>query len=175
MRQKPHHLRSRQAGIHRRPGLNILDNLLRELHQLDCNLADSRTGKAGDTGPRVIVGRYKGLVESYTPRELTFSRNVLNAFAGVFSVICGHIPRGSVCGKPAVFLDLARLRNLARALKRGEEDVVGGSPLAGRAGAPEKCPVWPWAGWVGPVEYRLFMEAERKRPIPGLGRRRNLR
>lgn len=153
------------------PGLGILDNALHELQQIDTNLIDHRSGSAGDAVLRVVFGAYKGLVEGYSPRKLTFQGDVLNAFAGVFAALGKHMATGSgtVCGLPAAFLDLALLWTPVRVLTRREEEVVGADAFAAFTSSTDgraKCPTWSWAGWVGPVEYRLFLEEEKRRPLP---------
>lgn len=94
---------------------------------------------------------------------------MLNAFAGVFAAIGEHMPKGVVCRWPAAFLDLALLWTPVKAWKRREEESV----IRGDAFAFLSCtepqaryPSWSWASWIGPVEYRLFLEEERKRPLP---------
>jgi hypothetical protein len=147
------------------PALKILNNPLRELRQMESH------GFVGnhDAVLRVVFGAYKGSVEDYTPRVLTFQGDVLNAFAGVFAMIGMHQPgKGVVCGLPVGLLDLGLLWVPVRKLKRREEVVVGGDALAlgGGTGGNQRCPGWSWAGFVGPVEYRLFLEQEKRRPLP---------
>ncbi|KAK5652244.1 hypothetical protein OQA88_10741 [Cercophora sp. LCS_1] len=146
------------------PGLSILDNPLHELDRLDGRLVDDLSCKVGDMAQRIVFGTYAGLVEGYTARQLTFAGDVLNAFAGVHSVIARHMPKGEVCGLPGAFFDLALLWTPVRKLERREEVVVGGDAIATDGNGV--CPRWTWAGYVGPVEYRMFGKDEEKRLLP---------
>lgn len=153
-----------RGELARAPALTVLDNPLHELRRLEERLVDNESGEVGDAPLRVVFYAYKGLVEGYTARELTFPGDVLNAFAGVFSVVRRTIPSGDICGLPGAFLDLALLWTPIKALIRREQVVIGGDPTASDGNG--KCPSWSWAGFAGPVEYRLFGKPEDSRPLP---------
>ena len=137
------------------PAMTILDNPLLDLSRLE----DLR----GDQAIRLMFDIYKRLVEKYTTRELSFGGDILNAFAGVFAVLGEHIHGSTLCGLPAAFLDLALLWTPALPLER-REDVVPGADVTARGGTSEsvRCPTWSWAGFVGPVEYRMFSQEEER-------------
>ncbi|KAK4108545.1 hypothetical protein N656DRAFT_784053 [Canariomyces notabilis] len=159
-----------QATSPATPALSLLNNPLHELQRLDGRvLVNNRIGTAGNDEAllRVVFGVYKGLVAGYSPRKLTFLGDVLNAFAGVFAVITQHLPGAvALCGLPGAFLDLALLWTPVNPLQRREEAVAGLRDLLAATDSNGRCPGWSWAGFVGPVDYRMFGEDEDKRPLP---------
>ncbi|KAL8299375.1 hypothetical protein RB593_009323 [Gaeumannomyces tritici] len=98
---------------------------------------------------------YASLVETYTRREFSLKSDIINGFAGVLSVLEKHLESESHAGLPAAVLAHALLWTPA-----------GSIPLRGMTlatvenlniGWPDmQFPSWSWAGWDGPVEYRLF-------------------
>ncbi|KAL8397835.1 hypothetical protein RB594_004510 [Gaeumannomyces avenae] len=98
---------------------------------------------------------YASLVETYTRREFSLKSDIINGFAGVLSVLEKHLESESHTGLPAAVLAHALLWTPA-----------GPMPLRGmrlptlenfNIGSPDlQFPSWSWAGWDGPVEYRLF-------------------
>ncbi|KAL8364569.1 hypothetical protein RB595_003720 [Gaeumannomyces hyphopodioides] len=102
-----------------------------------------------------IFNIYASLVETYTRREFSLKSDIVNGFAGVLSVLEKHLGGESHAGLPAAVLAHALLWAQAEPIPlRGMrlatlDDVNIGSP-------DRQFPSWSWAGWDGPVEYRLF-------------------
>ncbi|XXH01246.1 hypothetical protein Hte_007600 [Hypoxylon texense] len=127
---------------------NALDlmNLLQEVTS-----EDERVIKA--------FGIYKDMVESYTRREFSFKSDILDGFAGVFAVLEKQFRSKTYSGLPAAVLAHALLWAPAGRLPRRGMRLPTPSDLS--MGKPDmKFPSWSWAGWDGPVEYRLFKEVE---------------
>jgi len=120
----------------------------------------------GDAPLRVVFCAYKGLVEGYTARKLTFPGDVLNAFAGVFSVVRRTIPSGDICGLPGAFLDLALLWTPIKALIRREQVVIGGDPTASDGNG--KCPSWSWAGFAGACRVSVVWKARGQQAVANI-------
>ncbi|KAI1774166.1 heterokaryon incompatibility protein-domain-containing protein [Hypoxylon cercidicola] len=116
---------------------------------------------------RVIkaFGIYKGMVESYTRREFSFKADVLNGFAGVFAVLEKYFKSKTYAGLPAAVLAHALLWAPAGRLSRRGMRLPKPSNLS--MGKPDmQFPSWSWAGWDGPVEYRLFKGVEGNLHLP---------
>ena len=121
----------------------------------------NETETSDDSNVRRSFGAYKSLVEKYTLRELSFPADILNAFAGVSAVLEEHISGGMLFGIPAELMDLALLWTPARPVER-RLDLLPNSGILAKA---SKGPTWSWAGFVGPVEYRLFV-VNQSGPLP---------
>jgi hypothetical protein len=121
----------------------------------------SETNTSDDSNFGQTFGAYKSLVEKYTLRELSFPADILNAFAGVSAVFGEHLSGGMLYGIPTELMDLALLWTPARQVKR-RLDLLPNSGILAKA---SKCPSWSWAGFVGPVEYRLFV-VNQSGPLP---------
>lgn len=104
---------------------------------------------------------YQELVQMYTKRQFTFKGDILDGFAGIFAVLDElHLQEPSdsitVSGVPEAFFIHALLWTPAAKIPRRQATVppqsdvdVGGQP-------DPRFPSWSWAGWDGPVDYRLF-------------------
>lgn len=122
-----------------------------------------------DIGLRERVERafrvYKRLVETYTPRQFSFKSDVLNGFAGVFAVLERYFQSDTLMGLPAAVFSHALLWSpVARSPRRGcrlptPDNLAMGKPDTQFAS-------WSWAGWDGPVEYRLFGERDEEVQLP---------
>ncbi|KAJ3524033.1 hypothetical protein NM208_g12212 [Fusarium decemcellulare] len=108
---------------------------------------------------------YKILLETYSQRNLSFKSDILNAFAGMFAVLEGHFQSITFHGLPSTVFSHALLWTpAARLPRRGTQlptysSMVPGSPDA-------QFPSWSWAGWDGPVEYRLFERVDSEVFLP---------
>lgn len=138
---------------------------------------------------------YTRLVEKYTLRKLTYEADILNAFMGIFGALNTSFESEIICGLPVSALDLALLwapaaeipkrkkaggkepssgirpgSQLGRALptNRGTLQVVWGPPdiVPFDQTVDRRFPSWSWAGWVGPVQYRLFADMSPDEPFP---------
>ncbi|KAH7076975.1 heterokaryon incompatibility protein-domain-containing protein [Paraphoma chrysanthemicola] len=124
----------------------------------------------GDTAVKQRFKIYKALVEQYTLRDLTFGGDIMNAFAGVWAVLQPHSRGQIVCGIPAVFLDLALLWTPASTLTRRKDPVSATITPSHSTTSIQTFPSWSWAGYVGPVEFRLLHEDKRPLPAPLISR-----
>ena len=108
---------------------------------------------------------YKELVESYTRREFSFKSDVINGFTGVFAMLEKHFQSETYGGLPAAILAHALLWTPAGRLPRRGMRLPTPSNLS--MGKPDmQFPSWSWAGWDGPVDYRLFEKTEGKLHLP---------
>ncbi|KAF6816028.1 hypothetical protein CPLU01_13987 [Colletotrichum plurivorum] len=80
-----------------------------------------------------------GPLQQYTPRSLTFQEDILNAFAGVGSILRNRLQTDMLCGHPEKFFleSLLWIPNDDGGKKRNLSDV----------------PSWSWASWVDGVEW----------------------
>ena len=107
---------------------------------------------------------YKKLIETYSRRDFSYKSDILNAFAGMFVVMDEHFQDSTFHGLPAAVFSHALLWTPgARLARRGAQlpstPTMSMGPMS--MGQPDpKFPSWSWAGWDGPVEYRLFEEAD---------------
>ncbi|WYZ42277.1 hypothetical protein EsH8_V_001172 [Colletotrichum jinshuiense] len=104
---------------------------------------------------------YQELVQMYTKRQFTFKADILDGFAGIFAVLDElHLQESigsiTVYGVPEAFFIHALLWTPAAKISRRQTTVapqndvdVGGQP-------DPRFPSWSWAGWDGPVDYRMF-------------------
>lgn len=98
---------------------------------------------------------YKRLIEVYTRRQFSFKGNILRGFAGVFAVLNRHFHGETVFGLPVAIFPHALLWSPAARLPRRGCRLP--TPSDTSMGKPDRqFPSWSWAGWDGPVEYRLF-------------------
>ena len=88
--------------------------------------------------------RYARLVALYNERSLTYPQDILDAFAGLLSVLTPTFDGGFICGLPQMFFDSALLWQPYRALQRREvkvdENALPTWPWI---------PSWSWIGWKG--------------------------
>lgn len=137
---------------HRQPLFN-----LQELADLNPETRQSKT-----------FATYAKLVEKYTLRKLSYESDILNAFSGLFAVLNEYFQSDIISGLPASVLDLALLwAPAARLPRRGCKLLTMENFDLGQA--DRNFPSCSWAGWTGPVEYRLFaetMSAEEPLPTP---------
>lgn len=133
------------------------DNPLDIMNSLQDMTSKERTSKA--------FGIYKELVRSYSRREFSFKSDVINGFAGVFAVLEKYFQSETYGGLPAGALAHALLWTQAGRIPRRGMRLPTPSDMS--MGKPDtKFPSWSWAGWDGPVEYRLFSEIEGNVQLP---------
>jgi hypothetical protein len=134
-------------------------------------LTDLKTirNTAGDDSPRRVFAVYQKLVEMYTVRELTLESDILDAVAGILAVLGEHFDSGFVSGLPIAALDLGLLWTPAQPLYRRKCTSAPGTgklPVHHKDPKPSfPFPSWSWAGWLGPVAYRLTDLLEAKPQI----------
>ncbi|KAI0459505.1 heterokaryon incompatibility protein-domain-containing protein [Xylaria acuta] len=108
---------------------------------------------------------YKDTVRSYSRREFSFKSDAINGFLGVFAVLEKHFKSETYGGLPGAALAHALLWAPAGRLPRRGMRLPTLSDLS--MGRPDsQFPSWSWAGWDGPVEYRLFTEVDGKLQLP---------
>lgn len=108
---------------------------------------------------------YKRLIEVYSGRELSFKADILRGFAGVFAVLNRHFKGETLFGLPVVVFPHALLWSPAARLPRRGGRLATISNVS--VGKPDRrFPSWSWAGWDGPVEYRLFSLADDGAELP---------
>ncbi|CAI6091846.1 unnamed protein product [Clonostachys chloroleuca] len=116
---------------------------------------------------------YKELVQMYSKRQFTFKPDILDGFAGIFSVLDelvlqDYVESATVHGLPESFFIHALLWTPAAKLPRRGQKLpaeTSGTDI----GQPDlRFPSWSWAGWDGPVDYRLFeaIKDASDRPLP---------
>ena len=106
---------------------------------------------------------YAKLVGIYSQRNLSFKSDILNAFAGMFAVLEEHFEGTTVYGLPSSVISHALLWSpCARLPRRGSH--LPTNFTKGPEPDPQ-FPSWSWAGWDGPVEYRLFELSKNTREI----------
>ena len=83
------------------------------------------------------------LVSQFNKRNLTFEKDVIDAFAGVEAAASPSFPGGFLLGLPQLFFDIALLWQPERKLtRRGDHD--------------HHFPSWSWVGWKGEIETQLW-------------------
>ncbi|RYP48701.1 hypothetical protein DL769_011176 [Monosporascus sp. CRB-8-3] len=166
-----------------------LDNPLFDLRR------DGLTDLAPEPRRAKVFAAYAKLVEKYTTRKLSYDDDIINAFLGTFAALNTSFQSDTLCGLPAAALDLAMLWAPAGRLPRRrrtpatpDRKNMEGRPTLGQMlptnkgtvelvwGPPQvktfdetvdrRFPSWSWAGWKGPVEYRLFAEMLPNEPLP---------
>ena len=135
----------------------IIDNPLFNLQEL--------VDLEPETGLFKTFTAYAKLVEKYTLRKLSYESDILNAFSGLFAVLNEYFQSDIISGIPASALDLALLWAPAAKLLCREcrlptiEEIDMGQ-------VDRNLPSWSWAGWRGPVNYRLFAETTAEESLP---------
>jgi hypothetical protein len=109
---------------------------------------------------------YKELVEMFTVRNLTVPSDILNAFSRLLSVLGEYFESSMVSGLPAAGLDLGLLWTPAQQLIRRKSPKSSASGNGQSRVSEALFPTWSWAGWVGPVEYRLTHPEGEPLPSP---------
>ncbi|CAH0050967.1 unnamed protein product [Clonostachys solani] len=128
-----------------------------------------------EAGPRLwkAWGVYQELVQMYSKRQFTFKPDILDGFAGIFAVLDelvlqDYFESATVQGLPESFFIHALLWTPAAKIPRRGQKLP--SQTSGTAiGQPDlRFPSWSWAGWDGPVDYRLFegIKDDSDRPMP---------
>ncbi|KAF5005593.1 hypothetical protein FDECE_8000 [Fusarium decemcellulare] len=108
---------------------------------------------------------YKILLETYSRRNLSSKSDILNAFAGMFAVLEGHFQSITFHGLPSTVFSHALLWTPAARLPRRGTQLPTYSSMG--PGSPDaQFPSWSWAGWDGPVEYRLFERVDSEVVLP---------
>jgi hypothetical protein len=98
---------------------------------------------------------YKKLVAIYTRRQFTSKADILNGFAGFFAVLERYLESETLMGLPSAMFSHALMWSPAGRIPRRGCRLATLDDLD--MGAPDQSfPSWSWAGWDGPVEYRLF-------------------
>jgi hypothetical protein len=96
---------------------------------------------------------FKGLVEEYVNRELTYPCDSLNAFAGVLNALEASFPTGFLFGLPEVCFDISLLWQPKGVLAdRISLALAEHKPL-------EDLPSWSWARWKGAFDFSLWEAA----------------
>ncbi|CZR52493.1 uncharacterized protein PAC_02370 [Phialocephala subalpina] len=96
---------------------------------------------------------FKGLLEEFALRELTYPCDSLDALAGVLGALEASFPEGFLFGLPEVCFDIALLWQSRGIL----EDRVS---LAQTEGKPTRdLPSWSWARWKGPLDFTALEAA----------------
>ncbi len=118
-----------------------------------------------ETGLFKTFTAYAKLVEKYTLRKLSYESDILNAFSGLFAVLNEYFQSDIISGIPASVLDLALLWAPAARLLRRECKLptIEGFDMGQ---VDRNFPSWSWAGWRGPVDYRLFAETAAEESLP---------
>ncbi|KAL6906953.1 heterokaryon incompatibility domain-containing protein [Trichoderma evansii] len=119
------------------------------------------------SGPEVTLDsflRYLTAVEDYTPRELRYQHDSLNAFAGVIKKFeKAYDPIIQLWGIPTTIKHGdATKRCFAHALCWGHAYSCWDGPL--RPCRRPDFPSWPWAGWAGEVNYAKNAGSDRILP-----------
>jgi hypothetical protein len=118
-------------------------------------------------------GVYKELVQMYSKRQFTFKPDILDGFAGIFAVLDelvlqDYVESAMVHGLPESFFIHALLWTPAAKIpRRGQK--LPTQPSDTDIGQPDlRFPSWSWAGWDGPVDFRLFeaIKDASDRPLP---------
>jgi hypothetical protein len=81
---------------------------------------------------------YASLVEQYNQREVTYDSDIMNAFAGVMTQMCGGFPAGFYGGNPEFYFDICLLWQPRRGLRPRFLTKETTS-----------LPSWSWLGWAG--------------------------
>jgi hypothetical protein len=109
----------------------------------------------------------------YSKRQFTFKPDILDGFAGIFSVLDelvlqDYVESATVHGLPESFFIHALLWTPAAKIpRRGQK--LPTQPSDTDIGQPDlRFPSWSWAGWDGPVDFRLFeaIKDASDRPLP---------
>jgi hypothetical protein len=88
---------------------------------------------------------YSNLVLQYTPRRLTYSLDIGDAFTGIISILEIKLNTSFICCLPEKIIDIALCWTPAEAITVREplSDSVTGSSF----------PSWSWTHWEGPIDY----------------------
>ena len=118
---------------------------------------------------------YQELVQMYTKRRFTFKPDILDGFAGIFAVLNelhlqDSIENATVHGMPEAYFIHALLWTPTAEIPRRQA-----SSNEADEGQPDpRFPSWSWAGWDGPVDYRLFEGVQdvldKPKPLVGMFR-----
>jgi hypothetical protein len=84
------------------------------------------------------------LVLQFNKRDLTFERDVIDAFAGIEAAGGPAFPCGFLLGMPQLFFDIALLWQPDKQLIRRNND------------PSNHLPSWSWVGWKGEIETQLW-------------------
>lgn len=132
---------------------------------------------------------YKELVEMYTSRRLSLANDIIRAFSGILSVLTESTNQQFENGLSTSLFDVALFwcpveplfrrsssessyrTNLATVASLTEMSRKHGikyrlTPAKGEP--PSLFPSWSWAGWVGPIEYRLTNANNEPLPTPSV-------
>ena len=101
----------------------------------ELHLRDSHTQLLGPVPAINILGDF---IEEFNDKDLTFPEDVLDAFAGLASVLGGQYPGGFISGLPSVFFNMALLWDGYHAQRR----------LPKKSGKHYCLPSWSWIGWM---------------------------
>ncbi|KXX80950.1 Heterokaryon incompatibility protein 6, OR allele [Madurella mycetomatis] len=130
--------------------------------ELDGGPAPEGTANDGKLGPVTwpSISAYAGLALEYAARDLTYSSDTVNAFAGILTPMNGWFPGGLLYGISEFTFDVGLLWNITPSFggARLRSDPGAVPPLAG--GSPIKFPTWSWISWTGRLQFNLWGEAE---------------
>jgi hypothetical protein len=104
-----------------------------------------------DTTEELRLRRYSSIVEEYCDKQLTFSMDILDAFAGIGAVMAQLCSWNMVSGLPKELLDRALL------WEQGNHTSVR---VSNSTSENRKFPTWSWAAWTGDVQYNTFTASE---------------
>lgn len=97
---------------------------------------------------RTLGAIYAGIVTEYTRKKLTFSHDVLNAFAGIGAAVGKLASWKLVAGLPEGILDYALLWTPTKSSER-RSDV-----------SQAVFPSWSWTGWHSEADYEMILRTE---------------
>lgn len=130
--------------------------------ELDGGPIPEGTANDGKLGPVTwpSISAYGELAREYAARDLTYSSDTANAFAGILTPMNGWFPGGLLHGISEFTFDVGLLWNITPSFggARLRSDPGAGSPLAG--GSPIKFPTWSWISWTGRLQFPLWGQAE---------------
>jgi hypothetical protein len=120
-----------------------------------------------DLGPASMIHQsfraYMTLVELYTRRQFTQKSDIINGFMGVLAVFNEYwasfntIDAATLHGIPqAVFVYALLWSPADRIPRRGSRIMALDDPKYDPGCVDPAFPSWSWAGWDGPVDFRLF-------------------
>ncbi|PLN86503.1 HET-domain-containing protein [Aspergillus taichungensis] len=134
------------------------------------------TSSSAERDLRQTFGIYKELVEIYTPRRISLANDIIRAFSGILSVMAEFTNQRFENGLPTSLFDVAlfwcpveplfrrsssefsyrtNLATVASLTEMSRKHGIKYRLTPAKDEPPSLFPSWSWAGWVGPVEYRL--------------------
>ena len=121
-----------------------LPELAMQQASFSCTKMPPSNGTGFETSSWPNFYRYARLVVLYNQRTLTYPQEILNAFAGLLSVLRPAFDGGFICGLSQMFFDSTLLWQPYRTLQRREVKVDEST-----APTWPWVPSWSWIGWRG--------------------------